>query len=90
MSNTVTNKPGWIYDKPVVGSFFPHHRRWSCRLAMIAALRNLDSPVQASASLARAVAFNAIMFDCEDPLAACYAGRLAKISKKIDAALRAT
>ncbi len=70
----------WIWTEPLPGTqLFPHHRRWDCRLAIIAALRRLDEPTEAARFLGRAVAFNAIMFDCRDPLASAYARRIQKI-----------
>jgi hypothetical protein len=73
-------KQKWIWTEPLKGTqLFPHHRRWDCRLAIIAALRWLDEPTEAARFLGRAVAFNAIMFDYHDPLASAYARRIQKI-----------
>lgn len=81
MSDTLTNKPRWIWTSPLPGtSLFPHHRRWDCREALIEALRWRDEPAAAEWYLGRAQAFNAVMFDCGDPLAARYADRIRKVS----------
>jgi hypothetical protein len=74
----MTNK--WIWSEPLPGTqLFPHHRRWACRREMMAALQRLDTPRDAAWCLGRASAFNAIMFDCGDPLASAYARRIQKI-----------
>ncbi len=80
--------PTWIWKEPLPGTnFFPHHRRWDCRNAMLTALRFRDDLETSSRAIGRAQAFNAIMFDCGDPMAGRYASRLAKIEKIVDAAI---
>lgn len=70
----------WRWDKPLEGtSMFPHHRRWSCREAMIGALRWRAVPAEAAWWLGRAMAFNLVMYDCGDPLAYRYLLRIRKI-----------
>lgn len=71
----------WRTDALPGTSLYPHHRRWDCRLAIIGALRWRDDPSEREWYLGRAGAFNAIMFDCGDPLAARYASRIEKIRK---------
>lgn len=71
----------WIWpESPPGTSLFPHQRRWDCREAIIAALRWRNERAEAEFLLGRAQAFNAVMFDCGDPLAACYADRIRKVS----------
>jgi len=75
----------WIWTEPLPGTLlFAHHRRWDCRQAMLGALRQRDYPKVASWHIGRASAFNAIMFDCNDPLARRYAVRIEKIRKLLD------
>ncbi len=74
----------WIWSEPLPGTnLFPHHRRWDCRRAIVGALRWLDDPVEAEWYLGRAAAFNAIMFDCHDPLASRYATRIERIREML-------
>lgn len=76
----------WIWKEPLPGTtLFPHHRRWATRLAMISALQSLpDELCRARCFVARARAFNCIMFDCCDPMASRYAMRLDRIEALID------
>lgn len=75
----------WRWEQPLPGTtLFPHHRRWDCRIAMVGAMRYMkDDKAEAREYLARARAFNAIMFDCHDPMASRYAIRLDKIAAAI-------
>jgi hypothetical protein len=79
------------WDDGVEGtSFFPRHRRWDCRKAIISALRDVRDPMDsdyesAAYYLGRAQAFNAIMFDFGDMLAPAYAERIEKLKKLINA-----
>lgn len=74
----------WIWTEPFPGTqLFPHHRRWDCRRAMVSALRCRDAPIEAWFCLGRAEAFNAVMFDCGDPLASRYAIRIEKIRRAL-------
>lgn len=79
----------WLWTDPLEGTtLFPHHRRWDCRVALIEALRYLNDLSTPSSRetvvyyLGRAQAFNAIMFDCHDPLASAYARRIEKIRQR--------
>jgi hypothetical protein len=80
------------WDDGVEGtSFFPRHRRWDCRKAIIEALREVRDPLlpdyeRAWYHIGRAQAFNAIMFDFGDMLAPVYAGRIEKIQKRLSKA----
>jgi len=82
---TTTTKAGWTWTEPLPGtSVFPHHRRWSCREAIVGALRDRDDPKRAAWWIGRADAFNLIMYDCNDPLAWAYRRRIEKIRKLLD------
>jgi hypothetical protein len=76
----VKNGFRWIWHETLPGTcFFPHQRRWDCAQAIVSALRWLDTPLECARFLARAEAFNAIMFDVNDPLCCAYARRISKI-----------
>jgi hypothetical protein len=78
----------WFWTEPLPGtSLYPHHRRWDCRRAIIEALRWRDKPAEAAWWLGRAEAFNMVMFDCADPLAAAYAARIEKIRRAMGRAM---
>ena len=67
-------------------SFFPHHRRWDTRNAIVHALRCIrnNHPVAARIAISRAEAFNCIMYDCHDPLAYRYLMRINRIRAHLD------
>ena len=80
----------WRWQEALPGTqLFPHHRRWDCRKEIISTLRALDDEDMERVywHLGRASAFNAIMFDCGDPLAYRYAKRIEKLTAKAEAML---
>ena len=76
----------WIWTEPFPGTqFFPHHRRWDCRRAIVHAMRCMPDGWY---WIGRAEAFNAVMFDCADPLASAYAARIEKIRRAMLGAIK--
>jgi len=77
----------WIWTEPLPGTTLcPHHRRWACKQAYIEALRSMSGDPEISRAhyfLGKAAAYNAVMYDCHDPLAHRLYQRIQKAKDRV-------